>query len=349
MTGGDESFGVGGYYRTPVEEALPVDMDIRKMRHLPNVGVAIVIDQSGSMSMTEAGHQKIELANEAAIALVSVLGPQDRVAVIATDSQAKPVTGPELKPVSSKQALIDEISRIRAGGGGIYCYTGLKKAAAMVRAADTKLKHIILFADSADSEEQEGCRELVAQLARERITTTVVALGPESDTDVAFLKDIARLGKGRFYITHQATTLPRIFTREAILASRSQVVEKTFTPLLTTSIEALRGLDALPPLRGYVATTAKPAAEVALIAEPQHKDRCWRSGSSAWDARWLLPATARRTGRSIGWAGPGTTSSGRRSSAGRCARSAAASSRPGSTIGSTLRRARPDCAWARRG
>ncbi len=272
MTGGDESFGVGGYYRTPVEEALPVDMDIRKMRHLPNVGVAIVIDQSGSMSMTEAGHQKIELANEAAIALVSVLGPQDRVAVIATDSQAKPVTGPELKPVSSKQALIDEISRIRAGGGGIYCYTGLKKAAAMVRAADTKLKHIILFADSADSEEQEGCRELVAQLARERITTTVVALGQESDTDVAFLKDIARLGKGRFYITHQATTLPRIFTREAILASRSQVVEKTFTPLLTTSIEALRGLDALPPLRGYVATTAKPAAEVALIAEPQHKD-----------------------------------------------------------------------------
>jgi len=272
MIGGDESFGVGGYYHTPVEEALPVDMDIRKMRHLPNVGVAIVIDQSGSMAMTEGGHQKIQLANEAAIALVSVLGPQDRVAVIATDSQAKPVTGPDLKPVSSKQALIDEISRIRAGGGGIYCYTGLKQAAKMIRAADTKLKHIILFADSADSEEQEGCRELVTQLANEKVTTTVVALGQESDSDVAFLKDVARLGKGRFYITHQATTLPRIFTREAILASRSQVVEKTFTPQLTTSIEALRGIDALPPLRGYVATTAKPSAEVALIAEPKYKD-----------------------------------------------------------------------------
>ena len=272
MIGGDESFGVGGYYRTPVEEALPVDMDIKKLRHLPNVGVAIVIDQSGSMAMTEAGHQKIELANEAAIALVSVLSPQDKVAVIATDSQAKPVTGPELKSVSSKQALIDEISRIRAGGGGIYCYTGLKRAAEMIKRADTKLKHIILFADSADSEEQEHCRELVRQLAIEKITTTVVALGQESDPDVEFLKDVAKLGKGRFYITHQATTLPRIFTREAILASRSQVVEKTFTPQLVTSVEALRGIDALPPLRGYVATTAKPAAEVALIAETKFKD-----------------------------------------------------------------------------
>lgn len=305
MIGGDESFGVGGYYRTPVEEALPVDMDIRKMRHLPNVGVAIVIDQSGSMSMMEAGHQKIQLANEAAIALVSVLGPQDRVAVIATDSQAKPVTGPALQPVASKQALIDEISRIRAGGGGIYCYTGLKRAADMVRAANTKLKHIILFADAADSEEQEGCRELIAELAREKVTTTVVALGRESDPDVEFLKDVARLGKGRYYITHQATTLPRIFTREAILASRSQVVEKTFTPQLSTSIEALRGIHALPPLQGYVATTAKPSAEVALIAEPKYKDpvlATWQFGlgravafTSDCKAHWAVDW--------VGWSG----------------------------------------------
>ncbi len=296
--GGDNSYGVGGYYQTPLEDALPVDMDIRKLRHLPNVGVVVVIDQSGSMAMTEGGTQKIQMANEAAIALVSLLGPTDRVAVIATDSVAKPVTGPALVPVVKKQFLIDEIARIRAGGGGIYCHAGLKKAAAMIEAAPTKLKHIILFADAADSEQQEHCHELVESLASRRITTSVVALGRETDVDVKFLKDVARLGKGRFYLTHRASRLPRIFTREAVLASRSQVVEKRFTPLLVTDLEPLAGIAALPPLRGYVATTAKPTAEVGLIAEQRYKDpvlAAWQYGlgravafTSDCKARWAV-------------------------------------------------------------
>lgn len=296
--GGDNSYGVGGYYQTPLEDALPVDMDIRKLRHLPNVGVVVVIDQSGSMAMTEGGTQKIQMANEAAIALVSLLGPTDRVAVIATDSVAKPVTGPALVPVARKQFLIDEIARIRAGGGGIYCHAGLSKAAAMIETAPTKLKHIILFADAADSEQQEHCRELVESLAAKRITTSVVALGHETDVDVKFLRDVARLGKGRFYLTHRASRLPRIFTREAVLASRSQVVEKRFTPLLATDLEPLAGIDALPPLRGYVATTAKPTAEVGLIADQRYKDpvlAAWQYGlgravafTSDCKARWAV-------------------------------------------------------------
>src|SRR5205814_9456334 len=30
MLGGEESFGLGGYYRTPVEEALPVTMEVKR-------------------------------------------------------------------------------------------------------------------------------------------------------------------------------------------------------------------------------------------------------------------------------------------------------------------------------
>lgn len=298
MIGGDESFGVGGYYKSPLEDALPVDMDIRKQRHLPNVGVAIVIDQSGSMAMTEGGIEKIQLANEAAIAVVSLLGPRDLIAVIPTDSVAKPVHGPKMVTVTQKQALIDEIGAIRAGGGGIYVHTGLVKAAELIRPAPSKLKHIILFADAADSEEQEHCRELARELVKEKITLTVVALGHQEDCDVAFLKEVARLGGGRFYLTAQASNLPRIFTRETILASRSQLIERTFTPLLSRDLEILRGIDALPPLRGYVATTAKPSAEVGLVAEAKFKDpilAVWQYGlgrsvafTSDCKARWAV-------------------------------------------------------------
>ncbi|MCC7490997.1 MAG: VWA domain-containing protein [Fimbriimonadaceae bacterium] len=296
MIGGDESFGAGGYYQTPVEEALPVDMDIRKMRHVPNVGVAIVIDKSGSMGMTEGGIEKIQLANEAANAVISLLTPRDQIAVIAVDSVAKPVTGSRMMPLANREALIRRVSSIRAGGGGIYCFNGLQKAAQMLQASDTKLRHIILFADSSDSEQQEGCRELVGRLARQRVTTTVVALGRPTDCDVAFLKDLARLGKGRYYITNKASALPRIFTREAVLAARSQIIEQRLVPQLRSSIEPLRGLTALPPLLGYIATTAKPGSEVGLLAPGPHKDpilATWQYGlgravafTSDCKARW---------------------------------------------------------------
>ncbi|MBI2299295.1 MAG: VWA domain-containing protein, partial [Armatimonadetes bacterium] len=295
MIGGDESFGVGGYYKTPVEEALPVDMDIRKQRNLPSVGVAIVIDKSGSMAMTEAGVEKIRLAGEGAVAALSVLSAKDKIAVMAVDSVPKMLTK-GLVPCTDKQAMIDEITSLRGGGGGIYCHAGLAKADELIRNSDMRLKHVILFADAADSEEQEGCRELVADMFAHRITTTVVGLGHETDCDAKFLKDVARLGHGRFYLTARASNLPRIFTREAILASRSQLIEKPFTPLLQSDVEILRGIATLPRLRGYVATTAKPRAEVGLIADTRFKDpilAAWQYGlgrsvafTSDCKARW---------------------------------------------------------------
>ena len=66
MIGGDNSFGAGGYYQTPIEEALPVTMDMKKQKQLPSLALVIVIDVSGSMSATEDGVMKIRLAAEAA-------------------------------------------------------------------------------------------------------------------------------------------------------------------------------------------------------------------------------------------------------------------------------------------
>ena len=43
MVGGKNSFGPGGYHRTPVEEALPVDMDVSQKKVLPKGALAIVL------------------------------------------------------------------------------------------------------------------------------------------------------------------------------------------------------------------------------------------------------------------------------------------------------------------
>ena len=57
MLGGDQSFGLGGYYKTSLEEILPVRSDFEKEKEKPSLAMMLVIDKSGSM-----GGEKIEMA-----------------------------------------------------------------------------------------------------------------------------------------------------------------------------------------------------------------------------------------------------------------------------------------------
>ncbi len=57
MLGGDQSFGLGGYYKTVLEEILPVRSDFEKEKEKPSLGMVLVIDKSGSM-----GGDKMEMA-----------------------------------------------------------------------------------------------------------------------------------------------------------------------------------------------------------------------------------------------------------------------------------------------
>ena len=64
--GGPNAYGVGGWFETPLEETLPVDMTIMDQERFPPMAIVVVIDKSGSMSAQEGGIQKIRLAGEAA-------------------------------------------------------------------------------------------------------------------------------------------------------------------------------------------------------------------------------------------------------------------------------------------
>src|SRR4029079_854769 len=62
MVGGENSFLPGGYYATPIAEALPVDLNIKQRKEFPSTSILIVVDASGSMGMLEDGIPKIRLA-----------------------------------------------------------------------------------------------------------------------------------------------------------------------------------------------------------------------------------------------------------------------------------------------
>src|SRR5207253_10385474 len=88
MIGGEESFGLGGYYRTPIEEALPVTMEVKQKVEIPSLAVVLSIDRSGSMAMsTDEKITKLDLAKEAAHLVVDLLDERNEVGVMSWDTE----------------------------------------------------------------------------------------------------------------------------------------------------------------------------------------------------------------------------------------------------------------------
>ncbi|MHB1001144.1 MAG: VWA domain-containing protein [Armatimonadota bacterium] len=304
MIGGENSFGSGGYFDTPIEEALPVDMSLRKTKVLPSLSVVVVMDKSGSMSAVEGGMEKIQLANDAAASVVKLLQPIDYVGIIVCHSS--PVAAVSLRSASNKDPIYSQISTIRAEGGGIAVFPSMQMAYDMISRSKTRQKHIILLADGADCDDQEGVIPLAKKMANEKITVTTVAIG--DGPDAPFLKQTAITGKGNYYLARYARDLKAIFTKDVMSVSKSLIIEEPFTPVMDTSSPELDGIDpgSLPPLLGYVATSPKSTANVSMVSHKKDPILAtWQYGlgrsaaftsdcKARWGARWLAWPDYRR-------------------------------------------------------
>lgn len=299
MTGGEDSFGPGGYFRTPVERALPVYMDLRAKGEVPSLGLVLVIDKSGSMSEGAYGVTKVDLAKEAAIRATEVLSGQDQVGVVAFDEASKWVV--PIQSVDNVEAIQDAIGTIRAGGG-TDIYPALALAYESLKDSPTKLRHIILMTDGMSATSGDYAA-LIAQMKDARITLSTVSVG--SDADQALLSYLASAGAGRFYATADYSSIPKIFSKETILASRNYLVNRTFTPAIGTDSPLLRGVAAggVPRLDGYVATSPKPTAELAFVSDSDDPVlAAWQYGLGRAVA-WTPDLAGRWTGSWAGWSG----------------------------------------------
>lgn len=299
MIGGDQSFGPGGYYKTPIEETLPVSLDVRQKKHFPSLGLVIVMDRSGSMM-----GEKMQLAIEAASATVDFLSERDSVGVVAFDSGAEGVVN--LTRVEDKRAITQKVKNIQVGGG-TNIYPGLLMATEQLISSDAQIKHIILL---TDGQSEDGDYAGVTQRMREaNITLSSVAVGTDADEGV--LEMLAEMGGGRFYVAQSAESLPRIFTREAFLASRETIIEEPFVPKLVRPTQATSGLDwtSAPQLGGYVGTAERDSLQSpAITSLVSDKDdpvyAVWQYGLGR-SAAFTSDAKARWASGWMNWSGFG--------------------------------------------
>lgn len=263
VIGGDESYAAGGYFRTPLEEMLPVDLHLPSKLDIPTVAMVMVIDRSGSMMEAHgagAGIAKIELAKEGAAQAVAQLSERDYAGVITFDDAANWVV--DLQPLGDPGMFKSKIGSI-SSGGGTNIYAGLAPAVDALIASKAKSRHIVLLTDGVSAPgDYDG---LIAKMAANNITLSTVAVGLDADTNL--MKYLAQEGKGNYYYTEDGNALPQIFAHESHIASRSYLIEHQFVPERTSPTAILEGIGGLPVLQGYIGTSPRPGGQVALVSD----------------------------------------------------------------------------------
>lgn len=295
-TGGENSFALGGYYKTSLEKVLPVNMELKGKKEIPDMAILLIIDKSGSMTEGRGGITKLDIAKEAAVRTLDSMREKDTIGVIAFDDTVYFVVEP--KKVTDPEAIVDDIGTIRPGGG-TSIIPALEAGYEKISKVDAKIKHIILLTDG--QAERSGYEELVEKMNKENITASTVAVG--EGADVTLLENIAKGAKGRFYYTDTGDNIPRIFAKETFMAAKAYLNNREFTPVITNQHNIIAGAatEGLPSLLGYIAATPKSTARMLLASDQDDPIlTVWQYGLGKTIA-WNSDISGKWSSNYVGW------------------------------------------------
>jgi uncharacterized membrane protein/Mg-chelatase subunit ChlD len=291
MVGGPNSFGPGGYHRTPVEKALPVTMDITQKRVMPKGALVIILH---TCEFPEGNTWGKRVAKRA----IQVLSVQDEVGVLVYDYQGGEQWLFDLTPASEYEELAVLINEAQIGDMPQFATT-MQMGLNSLKNSDAAVKHMIII---SDGDPQPPTPQLLQAFVQAGVSVSTVAVFPHGGQDTSIMQGIAQATGGRYYYPQDPAQLPSIFVKEAKTLRRSMIQNETFTPVINTPTSVLKGIETIPPLHGLVLTTPKGRATVVLRSpEEEQVDpvlAVWRCGlgktaaftsdlSTNWGADWV--------------------------------------------------------------
>ena len=289
MIGGEDSFGAGGYNNTPVEKALPVDMDVKHKKVLPRGALVLVLH---TCEIPDGN----AWARDIAIAALNTLSSRDLMGVLIYDYTKGESWLFPLRKVAEKAYMKSLINSATPGDMPSFDTT-LQMAYNGLNSVMAGKKHIVIISDGDPASPNQF---LANKIKKANITISTVGIAPHSPRDTNMLKVLAQWGGGNFYDVKNPNALPRIFIKEAMIVKRGLLQEEPFKPVVQHTSELIENIQSgFPVLKGYVVTTAKDKAETPLISDKKDPVLAhWRYGlgksaaftsdaKKRWAADWL--------------------------------------------------------------
>jgi Ca-activated chloride channel family protein len=295
MTGGDESFGLGGYQNSPLAKVMPVVMKPPEHKERQRA-LILVIDKSGSMNRDD----KLKFAVAAAERIVTTLKDNDLIAVIGFDSQ--PFVVVPLETVAKARPYFNEMVERLKAQGRTFLMPAMEQAERTLVDSDAPVKHVIVLSDGKVGGTLDMYYSLVASMHHD-IGATISTIAIGKDADFSLLEGISKYGGGGYFQTESAKNLPEIFVEDFKQhGGDTTMVETQFTPHTVSPNAVLKDYAGrpLPPLLGYVTTELKPSATLDAYVDRQGR-RDPVIASWKYAAGKTLAVTTDASGR---WSGP---------------------------------------------
>jgi uncharacterized membrane protein/Mg-chelatase subunit ChlD len=262
MLGGPNSFGAGGWMNTPIEKALPVDMQIKAMKVMGKSALVMVMHAS---EIPEGNYWQKQVAKQA----IDTLSSYDYAGMLHWEGQEAWLF--TLRPIGeSKQGMMRAIDRMTPGDMPDFDPSLQMGMSALRRKTDAMTKHFIVI---SDGDPTPPTNAVVNQLAANKITVTTVLVAAHGGDSmgVSAMQNLANKTKGRFYNVTNPKALPRIYQKEARLISRPLIFERQqpWAPSLVNFSEPVMGVPAtLPGITGIVQATVKESelVEVPIVS-----------------------------------------------------------------------------------
>lgn len=262
MIGGPEAFGAGGWAGTRLEEAMPVDFQIRNTKVQAVGALAMIMHAS---EMAQGNYWQKVIARSA----IEAMGPADYCGVLHWDfsgdawlwggSQGMIEVGP------NRRAMLAALSRMTPGDMPQFD-PAMRMALAGLNRTPASLKHCIIISDGDPSDPSP---RTIAAFQSASIKISTVAVATHGPAESRRLQSISRATGGKYYQVNNPKALPKIFQREARRVARPLVKDLPggARPQVVYPHPVLDGIDrTLPPITGFVMTQTKdsPLAQVIL-------------------------------------------------------------------------------------
>ncbi len=257
--------------------------------------LVFVIDVSSSMAL----ESRLQLVQDAMLAMVARMGPRDRIAIVSYGTAAEVVLAPTAG--DRHEAIAEAIGKL-APGGSTDVNAGLRLGYALAAEGliEAGINRVMLFSDGVVTSGPDAAGDLlahVAEFAARGVTISTLGVGVDNYDDL-LLEQLADRGNGNYEYLDRLAQAERVLVRNLTgtlqVVARDAKLQIEFDPKLVARYRLLgyenRGLstDAFAS-NSTDAGEIGPGHSVTALYEIQLRDDLQRFGTVR--LRYLLPHT----------------------------------------------------------